>query len=239
MVCARGPSSAATTSSAASISPAPTSMLPTSRSWPGTSTKSSAAPSGSVRWAYPTSIVIPRRRSSGSRSASMPVSARSSVVLPWSMWPGRPDDDGHVGRRRASRPAWASAAPRAAASAASSAGSTVRRSSSDRAVLDPPDDGRDRRRGAARASASRRPAGDDQTDRLERLARQRPAADRRRHLRHRRPATGPSAGSAGEQRVGAAAERLRRSPRSSARPGSRSSPAPPDTAPASRPARPA
>ena len=42
-VCARGPSSAATTSSAASISPAPTSMLPTSRSWPGTSTKSSSA----------------------------------------------------------------------------------------------------------------------------------------------------------------------------------------------------
>ena len=34
-VCGRGPSSAATTSIAASISPAPTSMLPISRSWPG------------------------------------------------------------------------------------------------------------------------------------------------------------------------------------------------------------
>ena len=34
-VCARGPSSAATTSRQASISPAPTSMLPTRRSWPG------------------------------------------------------------------------------------------------------------------------------------------------------------------------------------------------------------
>ena len=41
----RGPSSAATTSIAASISPAPTSMLPISRSWPGTSTKSSSVPS--------------------------------------------------------------------------------------------------------------------------------------------------------------------------------------------------
>ena len=39
-VWARGPSSAATTSIAASISPAPTSMLPTSLSCPGTSTKS-------------------------------------------------------------------------------------------------------------------------------------------------------------------------------------------------------
>ena len=45
---------------------------------------------GRVRWAYPTSIVIPRRRSSGNRSASMPVSARSNVVLPWSMWPAVP-----------------------------------------------------------------------------------------------------------------------------------------------------
>ena len=89
-VWARRPSSAATTSRAASISPAPTSMLPTSRSWPGTSTKSSSVPSGSVRCAYPTSMVIPRRRSSGRRSASMPVSARRSVVLPWSMWPAVP-----------------------------------------------------------------------------------------------------------------------------------------------------
>ena len=32
----------------------------------------------------------PRRRSSGSRSASIPVSARSRVVLPWSMWPAVP-----------------------------------------------------------------------------------------------------------------------------------------------------
>ena len=81
-VWARGPSSAATTISAASISPAPTSMLPTSLSCPGTSTKSITVPSSRARCAYPTSMVIPRRRSSGKRSASIPVSARSSVVLP-------------------------------------------------------------------------------------------------------------------------------------------------------------
>ena len=50
-VWAFGPSSAATTSSAASISPAPTSMLPTRRSCPGTSTKSTVEPSSRVRWA--------------------------------------------------------------------------------------------------------------------------------------------------------------------------------------------
>ena len=50
-VWAFGPSSAATTSSAASISPAPTSMLPTRRSCPGTSTKSTVDPSARDRWA--------------------------------------------------------------------------------------------------------------------------------------------------------------------------------------------
>src|SRR5664279_3882289 len=33
---------------------------------------------------------MPRRRSSGNRSASIPVSARRSAVLPWSMWPAVP-----------------------------------------------------------------------------------------------------------------------------------------------------
>src|SRR3954452_11668096 len=33
---------------------------------------------------------IPRSRSSGSRSVSTPVSARTSHVLPWSMWPAVP-----------------------------------------------------------------------------------------------------------------------------------------------------
>src|SRR6476619_231157 len=35
-------------------------------------------------------MVIPRRFSSSSRSVSMPVSARTSAVLPWSMWPALP-----------------------------------------------------------------------------------------------------------------------------------------------------
>ena len=40
--------------------------------------------------AKPRSMVMPRAFSSGRRSASMPVSARTRVVLPWSMWPAVP-----------------------------------------------------------------------------------------------------------------------------------------------------
>src|SRR4026209_1119596 len=36
------------------------------------------------------SMVIPRRFSSSSRSASMPVSALTRAVFPWSMWPAVP-----------------------------------------------------------------------------------------------------------------------------------------------------
>src|SRR6185295_1861433 len=36
------------------------------------------------------SIVMPRCFSSSSRSASMPVSALTSAVLPWSIWPAVP-----------------------------------------------------------------------------------------------------------------------------------------------------
>ena len=61
---------------------------------------------GSAVQAKPRSMVMPRRRSSAHRSGSMPVSARTSVDLPWSTWPAvattcisrRP-------RRRASRTA--------------------------------------------------------------------------------------------------------------------------------------
>src|SRR4051812_17150543 len=35
-------------------------------------------------------MVMPRRFSSSSRSASMPVRARTSAVLPWSIWPAVP-----------------------------------------------------------------------------------------------------------------------------------------------------
>ena len=82
-------SSAATTSRTAWMPPAPASMLRTKRSWPGTSTKDMRTPSHSA-CAKPRSIVMPRRFSSGRRSASIPVSAFTSEVLPWSMWPAVP-----------------------------------------------------------------------------------------------------------------------------------------------------
>jgi hypothetical protein len=70
--------------------PAPATIVRTNASWPGTSTMlaSRSGPSGHA--AKPSSIVMPRRFSSGSRSVSTPVSARTSVVLPWSMWPAVP-----------------------------------------------------------------------------------------------------------------------------------------------------
>src|ERR671932_107157 len=39
---------------------------------------------------------MPRRRSSGRRSVSTPVSARISAVLPWSMWPAVPSVSGEA-----------------------------------------------------------------------------------------------------------------------------------------------
>ena len=99
-VWARGPSSAATTSIAASISPAPTSMLPTSRSWPGTSTKSSSTPSSSAqvgvadvdRHPPPPLLGQPVGVDPGQR----PEQRRLAVVDV----AGRPDDDGHRRRHR-------------------------------------------------------------------------------------------------------------------------------------------
>ena len=88
-----GPSSAATTSSAASISPAPTSMLPISRSCPGTSTKSTVDAVGSARCAYPTSIVMPAPpllgQPVGVDAGERPQERRLAVVDV----PGRADDD--------------------------------------------------------------------------------------------------------------------------------------------------
>src|SRR5438105_7893178 len=49
-----------------------------------------SAPPGSVSQANPRSIVMPRSRSSRSRSGSIPVRARMSVDLPWSTWPAVP-----------------------------------------------------------------------------------------------------------------------------------------------------
>ncbi len=64
---------------------APATIVRTKRSCPGTSTTLSVRPDGSVSGAYPSAIEIPRSFSSGRRSVSTPVSARTSVVLPWSM----------------------------------------------------------------------------------------------------------------------------------------------------------
>ena len=93
-VCGLMPSSAATTNSSRSTPPAPASMLRTKRSCPGTSTnpRRNRPPAGadSSMWAKPRSMVMPRRFSSARRSASMPVSAFTSLVLPWSMWPAVP-----------------------------------------------------------------------------------------------------------------------------------------------------
>ena len=89
-VCTEGPSSAATTSSAAGETPEPAIIVPTSRACPGTSTNATREPtSSSSAQRNPSSIVRPRRRSSGSRSGCIPVSARSSVDLPWSTCPAR------------------------------------------------------------------------------------------------------------------------------------------------------
>jgi len=89
-VCGMTPSSAATTSTTRSMPPAPAAMARTKRSCPGTSTTPASVPSGSERWANPSSMVMPRRFSSASRSVSMPVSAFTSAVLPWSTWPAVP-----------------------------------------------------------------------------------------------------------------------------------------------------
>ncbi len=84
------PSSAATTMRATSIPVAPATMLRTKSSWPGTSTMLAWRPSGRSRRANPRSMVMPRRFSSSQRSVSMPVSAFTSAVFPWSTCPAVP-----------------------------------------------------------------------------------------------------------------------------------------------------
>src|SRR6185295_9774592 len=83
-------SSAATTRATASIPNAPASMLRTKRSWPGTSMNEATTPSPRSVWAKPRSMVMPRSFSSLRRSGSVPVRARTSALLPWSMWPAVP-----------------------------------------------------------------------------------------------------------------------------------------------------
>jgi hypothetical protein len=61
---------------------APATIVRTKRSCPGTSTTDSRCPLGSSSGAYPNSIEMPRRRSAGSLSVFLPVSASISAVLP-------------------------------------------------------------------------------------------------------------------------------------------------------------
>ena len=89
-VCGITPSSAATTNSARSMPPTPASMFLMKRSWPGTSTRLTSRPLGSVHHAKPRSMVRPRAFSSAQRSGSMPLSASTSVLLPWSTCPAVP-----------------------------------------------------------------------------------------------------------------------------------------------------
>ena len=84
------PSSAATTSRATSTPVAPATIWRTKRSWPGTSTTPIVRPLGSLSWAKPSWMVMPRRFSSSRRSGSVPVRARTSEDLPWSIWPAVP-----------------------------------------------------------------------------------------------------------------------------------------------------
>ena len=100
------PSSAATTRSTRSIPCAPATIVRTKRWCPGTSTTPTRPPDGSVQAAKPSSIVIPRRFSSASRSGSVPVRASTSDDFPWSTCPAVPTTrfmtldgsaDGHTG----------------------------------------------------------------------------------------------------------------------------------------------
>ena len=88
-VCGMMPSSAAMTSSAASIPPTPASMFSIKSRCPGTSTMPTSSPmpcelsgSGNVSQPKPRSMVISRSCSSFNRSGCVPVSAAIRVDLP-------------------------------------------------------------------------------------------------------------------------------------------------------------
>src|SRR5712692_4654329 len=81
-VCGMTPSSAATTSRAASMPPTPASIFLIKLSWPGTSTMLTSRPPGSINQAKPRSMVMPRSFSSAKRSGSMPVNTLTRVDFP-------------------------------------------------------------------------------------------------------------------------------------------------------------
>src|ERR1035437_3207897 len=82
-------SSDATANRTRSTPCAPATIVLTNSSWPGTSTNENIV-SSHAAWANPRSIVMPRAFSSGRRSGSVPVSARTSALFPWSLWPAVP-----------------------------------------------------------------------------------------------------------------------------------------------------
>ena len=90
VVCGMTPSSAAMHRSAMSMPVEPEIIWRTNFSWPGTSTTPKVVPSSRERRAKPSSMVIPRCFSSERRSGSVPVNARISEDLPWSMCPAVP-----------------------------------------------------------------------------------------------------------------------------------------------------
>ena len=198
-VWARGPSSAATTSSAASISPAPTSMLPTRRSWPGTSTKSIADAVGQAQVGVPDvdrHAAPPLLRQPVGVDAGQRAQEGGLAVVDVA---GRADDDGHAGVGRPRRRRGASARAKAAARRRSSDGldrpqveHDARRPRSGRSTAGSPPQPRPR----ATSPRGRRPS-DRDAGRRERLARaatrRRPSLDRgQRPVRGPRPAARPS-----------------------------------------------
>ena len=88
-VCGMTESSDATARRTRSTPCAPATIVRTNFSCPGTSTNENVV-SSHAACAKPRSIVIPRAFSSGRRSGSVPVSALTSALLPWSMWPAVP-----------------------------------------------------------------------------------------------------------------------------------------------------
>ena len=129
----------------------------------------------------------------------MPVSARSSVVLPWSMCPAVPMTT--VTSDRVERPARRPRAERRRRARLD--GPQVEH---DAPVLDPPDDRRRRRAGASPSSRVGRPAARSPRPTTQGLAGQRAAADRR--ARARRPRRRRRAARA--TRLGPRAQRLGR-----------------------------
>ena len=76
------PSATSTTNTQASTPLTPASMFLRNRTWPGTSMKAIWRPDGSGIDANPRSMVRPRSFSSAHRSGSVPVRARTRVLLP-------------------------------------------------------------------------------------------------------------------------------------------------------------